>query len=358
MIDRTILLNLKPVTYLLGKEALGQSMRYFSNYSGIFVLVDENIKQYCLPVFRETLPDLHIDGVVSISSGEINKNINTAIAIWDQLTTMQASRDSLLINLGGGVITDIGGFVASTFKRGMDFINVPTTLLGQVDAAIGGKTGIDFHEFKNHVGLFTNPKVVIVDPVFLNTLHDIHWRSGFSEVLKYALITDAGLWKTISNRHYTDLKDDWNSIIIKAAHDKIAIVKNDNFEQGIRKILNFGHTVGHALETFFLKTEHPITHGEAVAAGMICETWLSSQLTNLEEHSSVDIYNEIDKNFERLNFRTNNFDELMRLMKQDKKVRQGQARFSLLKHIGEAIHDVDVSDELVLKSLEFYLSTK
>jgi 3-dehydroquinate synthase len=358
MNKQAILLDLKPVPYLLGNGALSLSNRYFSNYTKIFVLVDENSKQHCLPIFKETLPDVKINGLISINSGEINKNIETARLIWSQLTELQADRDSLLVNLGGGVITDIGGFTAATFKRGIDFINIPTTLLGQVDAAIGGKTGIDFHEYKNQVGLFTNPKVVIIDPVFLKTLEDIHWRSGFSEVLKYALIMDVDLWHIIGNRHYHELKSDWNTIITKAARDKIAIVKNDSHERGIRKILNFGHTVGHALETFFLKTDHPVTHGEAVAAGMICETWLSSQLTNLECHPGGDIYAEIDRNFGRLDFGETDFAEIMKLMKQDKKVREGLFKFSLLRRLGKAIHDMNVSDDLVLKSLEFYINTK
>lgn len=358
MNTQPVLMDLKPVPYLIGPGALEQSQRYFSGYSKIFVLVDENIRRNCLPVFHQLLPDVKTNGVIEIASGEVNKNIRSASYIWEQLTELQADRDSLLINLGGGVITDIGGFAAATFKRGMDFINIPTTLLGQVDAAIGGKTGIDFHEYKNQVGLFTDPGIVIIDPVFLNTLEDIHWKSGFSEVLKYALIMDVELWKTIDNRHYHELKNDWNTIIIKAARDKIAIVKNDNLEKGIRKILNFGHTVGHALETFFLKTDHPITHGEAVAAGMICETWLSSQLTDLDCHPGGDIYAQIDRNFERLNFNSEDFNELIRLMKQDKKVRQGLFKFSLLRRLGKAIHDIEVSDELVIQSLEFYLTTK
>jgi len=358
MIDQAVLLDLQAVHYLMGEGALRQSVDYFSKYEKIILLVDENIQRHCLAVFQKLLPEVHISGVITIQSGEINKNIQTAIHIWEQLTEMEVDRASLMVNLGGGVITDIGGFAAATFKRGIDFINIPTTLLGQVDAAVGGKTGIDFHEFKNQVGLFTDPKLVIIDPVFLNTLDDMHWRSGFSEVLKYALIMDVDLWNTIGNRHYQELEQDWNTIIVKAARDKIAIVKKDAFESGLRKILNFGHTVGHALETFFLKTDHPITHGEAVAAGMICGSWLSAQLTNLDRQQELDIYTQIDKNFQRLNFCKEDFTDILQLMKQDKKVRQGIFKFSLLRHLGEAIYDIDVSDELVVKSLEFYLDNE
>ncbi len=356
MIDQTVITNALPSHFLMGKGALQQAKSYFDGYSKIFILLDENIQRFCMPVFQQLLPDLNVHSVIQVKSGEINKNIQTAISIWEQLTSLHADRDSLLINLGGGVITDIGGFVAATFKRGIDFINIPTTLLGQVDAAIGGKTGIDFHEFKNQLGLFTYPKLVIIDPVFLQTLEEIHWKSGFSETLKYALIMDNDLWKAIDNRHYQELNADWNSIIIKAAHDKINIVKQDGFEQGIRKILNFGHTVGHALETFFLKTDHPITHGEAVAAGMVCETRISTQLSKLSDKSAIEIYNEIDKNFDRLSFSKNNFSELLRLMTQDKKVREGHLKFSLLKKLGEATYDINVSSSLVIKSLEFYLA--
>ncbi len=350
-----VLLNLKSVPHIVGPGALERAATYFSGYTKVFVLVDENTETSCLPLFRNNLPGVSITGVVKIKSGEQNKNIQTASAIWEQLTQFHAERDSLLINLGGGVITDIGGFTAAAFKRGMDFINVPTTLLGQVDAAIGSKTGIDFKEFKNQVGLFADPKVVIIDPVFLNTLSETFLRSGFAEMLKYALIMDIQLWRIMDRRYFSDMKDDLPRMMVKAVSDKISIVEKDKRESGLRKVLNFGHTVGHALETFFLKTDAPVTHGEAVAAGMICATRISSQWPGFDCHSPELIYEMIDRNFSRLIFSIKDIPEVMQIVQHDKKVKAGEIHFTLLFKPGSAMPDIVVPEGKVEESLRFYL---
>jgi 3-dehydroquinate synthase len=250
----------------------------------------------------------------------------------------------------------MGGFAASTFKRGMPFVNIPTTLLGQVDAALGGKTGVDFQEFKNHIGTFTNPLAVFVDPVFLESLDDLQWKSGFAEVLKYGFIMDKPLLNEIGERSYRQIKDDAESIIIKSAKDKIRVVEEDGLEAGLRKILNFGHTAGHAIETWFLKSGNPVTHGEAVAAGMICESWISNQLTGLSDNDLEQVITTIDRSFQRLSFPAAVFDELLQLTRQDKKVRGNTSRFSLLKTCGESVFDIPVDDVMFVQSLEFYLS--
>jgi len=355
MHKESVLLNLKSVSHLVGKGALKKSAGYFSGYNKIFVLVDENTEKHCLPVFREMLPQVSVTEIIRIKSGEIHKNIHSAIAIWDQLTKFHAERDSLLINIGGGVITDIGGFAAATFKRGMDFINIPTTLLGQVDAAIGSKTGIDFDEYKNQVGLFADPKAVIIDPVFLETLDEIFLRSGFAEMLKYALIMDLPLWQMMAGRHFNDMRDYLSQMTVMSVNDKIAIVEKDKRESGLRKLLNFGHTAGHALETFFLKTNTPVTHGEAVAAGMICATRISAQWPDFDCNSPELIYDMIDRNFSRLVFSEKDISALMQLMRQDKKTKAGKLHFTLLKKLGEGVPDVAVPEEKVVESLQFYL---
>jgi 3-dehydroquinate synthase len=350
-----VLLDLKSVPHIVGQGALERAATYFSGYAQIFVLVDENTETFSLPVFRNNLPGVSIAGVVKIKSGELNKNIQSTSDIWEQLTHFKAERNSLLINLGGGVITDIGGFTAATFKRGMDFINVPTTLLGQVDAAIGSKTGIDFKEFKNQVGLFADPKAVIIDPVFLDTLDELFLQSGFAEMLKYALIMDLPLWQMMGMRHFREMKDDLGHMIVLTVSDKISIVEKDKRESGLRKVLNFGHTVGHALETFFLKTDVPVTHGEAVAAGMICATRISAQWPGFECRSPELIYEMIDQNFPRLIFSIRDIPEIMRLMQHDKKVKAGEIHFTLLSKLGNAVPDIVVSEEKAEESLRFYL---
>lgn len=344
------------VIYWMGTGALGKAEAYLNGFSKVFILMDENIDKFCFQLLIRRIRGLSTAGVIQVRSGEINKHLQTVTYIWEKLTEMEADRDSLLLNLGGGVITDMGGFAASTFKRGMPFINIPTTLLGQVDAAIGGKTGIDFREFKNHIGVFSSPLAVVIDPAFLETLEDVQWKSGFAEVLKYGFIMDVPLLDKIGDRSYQQLKGDWEAVILRAARDKIKIVETDGLEKGLRKILNFGHTIGHALETWFLKTDNPITHGEAVAAGMICESWVSHQLVGLKVSELDEIARLIDKSFARLSFPPSIFPELLQLTKQDKKVRKGSSKYSLLKSNGEGIFDVVVDDKLVVQSLEYYLN--
>lgn len=355
MNDSLFVLDSKPVSYVIGEEALGFLAKDLSKFSGVVILVDENVSIHCLPVFKKNLPALSIRGVITIQSGEEKKNLEQTVHIWNELTRMQVDRDSLLIALGGGVVTDIGGFAASTFKRGIQFINFPTTLLGMVDAAIGGKTGIDFRKFKNQVGLFADPHAVIVDPVFLKTLEDKHWQSGFAEVLKYGLIMDRELWRLLAGKHYHEI-DNWTKIIIKAARDKIDIVRHDAREKGVRKNLNFGHTIGHAIESYYLKAGKPVTHGQAIAAGMICEAWISSHIFKIECIKLKEIVQMIDLNFERFDLDESVIPELLALMRQDKKVREGKLRFSLLRKMGKAIHDEEVEIEMVSASLQFYFN--
>ncbi len=350
-------LETENVSYAIGDGAVEKSLNKFKQFNRIIVITDENVEKHCLPVFQSKLPSVKIDGIITIISGEENKSIHQLIYIWNELTRLNVGRDDLIVNLGGGVVTDIAGMAASTFKRGVQFMNFPTTLLGMVDAAIGGKTGIDFAQFKNQVGLFVNPSCVIADPVFLNTLEKPHWQSGFAEVIKYGLIMDRELWQKLVGKYYLDV-DDWNPIIIKAARDKIDIVRFDVLETGIRKNLNFGHTIGHALESYYLKSGNPVTHGKAIAAGMICESWLSSKIFNLECKNAESIVNMIDKNFERFSFTEEVIPQIMKLMKQDKKIRGNKQNFSLLRKIGKAVHEIEVENDMIIRSLEFYINRK
>jgi 3-dehydroquinate synthase len=351
-----LILDTENVSYIIGDDALTKSSNIFNDFKRIIIITDENVERLCLPVFKNKLPSIKIDRIITIHSGEENKSISQLIFIWEKLTELNADRDDLIINLGGGIVTDIGGMAAATFKRGLKFINFPTTLLGMVDAAIGGKTGIDFEGFKNQVGLFVNPTRVIIDPIFLKTLEKIQWQSGFAEVLKYGLIIDRELWQKLKGRNYTDDDINWNLVIIKAAKDKIDIVRFDTLEKGIRKNLNFGHTIGHSLESYYLKTDNPVTHGMAISAGMICEAWISSKIFNIECTHLNTIVNMIDKNFDRLNFTKDEIPVLMKLMKQDKKVRGNKQNFSLLRKLGKAVHDIEVENDLIIQSLKYYIN--
>ena len=351
------ILDTDTVWYAIGDGALEKMRNRLADFHRIIILVDENTEKFCLPVFLKHLPELSSSDLIRISSGEKNKNISQSSYIWNELTRLNASRDTLLVNLGGGVLTDSGGFAAATFKRGMSFLNIPTTLLGMVDAAIGGKTGVDFHDFKNQVGLFVNPVGMIAEPIFLRTLEEKQWQSGFAEVIKYALIMDRELWSKLKGKRFTQIED-WNSIIVKSARNKIDIVRYDAMEKGVRKNLNFGHTIGHALESYFLKTFNETTHGMAIAAGMICEAWISLKVFDSECTQLEEIVQLIDLNFERLPFEKDKIPDVIKLMRQDKKMRANKLLFSLLRKIGKATHDIEVDEQLIIDSLEFYIDKK
>ncbi len=320
-----------------------------SAYDKIGILVDENTAQHCLPLLNGNFDFAQIN----IQSGEEYKNLQTCGRIWSELTSLGFSRKSLLINLGGGVITDMGGFAASTFKRGIDFINIPTTLLAQVDASIGGKTGVDFDGFKNHIGIFSEPQQVILDTRFLDTLDARQLRSGFAEVLKHGLIADAAYWREITSKPFVTI-DDWNNYLEQSVKIKAQVVENDPKEMGLRKILNFGHTLGHAIETYFLTSDCPLLHGEAIAAGMILEAHLSYQAQDLTEGDLSEITGYIKEVYEEIKLPET--DILMDLMSQDKKNTGKQINFSLLQKIGHCTYDVHVEHSQIGAAMEAYVS--
>lgn len=315
--------------------------------SHVVILVDENTKEHCLPLLNVNIEKIV---VIEISSGEQNKCLATCEIIWEQMTMEGISRNSLCINLGGGVISDMGGFCASTFKRGISFINVPTTLLSMVDASIGGKLGVDFNELKNHIGLFGNPEAVIVSPDFLKTLPSRQLKSGFAEVLKHALIADKKYWEMVKQ---VDLEHaNWHKIIAHSIAIKTSVVDDDPYENGKRKILNFGHSFGHAIETSFLKNAQPLLHGEAIAIGMILEAHLSFQENWLEEKELREIVEVIWIYFELP--KLPNLKALIPFMQQDKKNKNNTLNFSLINGIGNCKYDVTVALPHLKNALEYY----
>lgn len=319
-------------------------------YSSVFVLVDENTEKYCLPILKPYLENFVL---IKIASGEVNKNLNNANIIWNSLQQNLATRNAVLLNLGGGTLSDLGGFCAATYKRGIDFINIPTTLLAMVDASIGGKQGLDLNNYKNLIGVFKHPAQIIINPLFLQTLPTIEKRSGLAEIIKHALVDDKKLFEKLFSNHQIDFEN-LGKLIEKSAKIKIEIVNNDPHEKGLRKVLNYGHTIGHAVETFsLLNDEIPLKHGEAVAIGMICESFLSYRNNKLDKDEFESIIRFLTINFEKYESNWNN-DELLSIMQNDKKNNNAKINFTLLKKIGKAVIDCHCSHELIVESLNFY----
>jgi 3-dehydroquinate synthase len=321
------------------------------NYSRYVVLCDENTEKYCLPILEESFPNLDFL-TVKIPDGESHKNIDTCQSIWRQLMVAGVDRKALMLNLGGGVIGDMGGFCASTFKRGLDFVQIPTTLLSQVDASIGGKLGIDFANVKNSIGLFCNPKAVLIDTVFLKTLSERELRSGFAEIIKHGLIADESQWQRIGG--WEDWRIGITQLIIPSLKIKQRVVEEDPFEKGIRKALNFGHTIGHAVESLFLATENPLLHGEAIAIGMICESWLSSKVLGLPATDLQAITNFLIQLYGHHHLPEKDFGILIDVMQNDKKNEQDRINFSLINPIGNCVINQYVDSEDILESMRFY----
>lgn len=322
--------------------------------SKLLLLTDENTEEYCLPIVLGNLTTEIPYEIISIEAGETHKNIATATQLWEIFSEFEVDRNALLLNVGGGVITDLGGFVASTYKRGFKFVNLPTTLLSMVDASIGGKTGIDHQFYKNIIGTFTFPEKIFVYPDFLRTLPFIELRSGFAEMLKHGLIA--------SQQHWDDLKNTGLSVgevapfIGDSMQIKQDVVEADFKEQNLRKTLNFGHTVGHAIESLFLQNNTPIPHGEAVAAGIIMEAFLSLKTGLLHNNAFEEVKTILTKFYPKLPIEKLNDKDILEVMKNDKKNFEGKIKFSLIDAIGHCQYNCEVSDKLVVAALATYRS--
>ncbi|RKR84941.1 3-dehydroquinate synthase [Mucilaginibacter gracilis] len=320
-------------------------------YSRFFILTDEHTALHCLPLITDKVNPDNYD-LLEVSAGEESKTIDFCIGIWKMLIDFDADRNSLLINLGGGVVTDLGGFAASTYKRGIDFIHIPTTLLSQVDASIGGKTGIDIDNLKNIIGTFTQPKAVFIEHAFLETLPARQIKSGTAEMLKHGLIADADYWHALKN---SNLEKPEAELVYQSAVIKNKVVTEDPSERGQRKILNFGHTIGHALESYSLDHDkNPLTHGEAIAAGMICEAWLSHQKCDLPAADLDEIVSTLLAIYGKYQVKEASFVELRNIMKKDKKNQGGKINCSLLTKIGDCRIDNICTDDELCDSLRYY----
>ncbi|MGA9637388.1 3-dehydroquinate synthase [Flavobacterium sp.] len=339
-----------------GYEALNIHLKE-NKYSNLFIIVDSNTNEFCLPKFLPQIEtDLTIE-IIEFENGEINKNIETCVQIWNVLTELGGDRKSLVINLGGGVVTDLGGFVASTFKRGIDFINIPTTLLSMVDASVGGKNGVDLGNLKNQIGVFNLPQMVIVDTAYLETVPQNEMRSGLAEMLKHGLIYDKNYWEQFLDLKAIDF-DALDELIFRSVEIKNDIVTKDPTEKNLRKALNFGHTLGHAIESYFLENENKTTllHGEAIAVGMILESYISLHKNLINEAEFNEIKTTLKSIYDDISFEENDIEPILELLIHDKKNEYGTIQFALIEGIGKIIINQTVENELILKAFNDYQS--
>lgn len=321
--------------------------------SQFIILTDTNTQKHCLQILTNYLPSEKTIPVITIPAGEHHKNLHTSQRIWSKLMEYHADRRSVLVNLGGGVISDIGGFAAASFKRGIASINIPTTLMGMIDAAIGAKTGINYKNIKNSIGFFHQPDSVYLHDAFLHTLPKMELESGYAEIIKYALISDPELWSILYGKRLSDFEK-LEDLIIFSVLIKSEIIEQDPYEKGKRKILNFGHTIGHALEILAHQKNAVVTHGHAVAAGMITESYLSYRINNLDAQTYKQIKETIKAQFDPIAFNENDIDALLLIMSHDKKNTGSKINFSLLEKTGHCKYDQLVPEELIIEALNVY----
>ncbi|SDS38676.1 3-dehydroquinate synthase [Formosa sp. Hel1_31_208] len=325
------------------------------DFSKLFILVDSNTHEHCLAKFMAHIETSIAIEVIEIEAGEHFKTIDTCVGVWNALSELGADRKSLMLNLGGGVVTDLGGFVACTFKRGIKYINIPTSLLAMVDASVGGKTGVDLGALKNQVGVISSGDMVIVDTSYLDTLPQNHLKSGLAEMLKHGLIRDKAYFDKLTNLSELTLND-LDGLIHESIVIKKDIVLEDPTEQGVRKHLNFGHTLGHAIESFFLSAtdKTDLLHGEAIAVGMILECYISAALLNFPKTDLDDITTAINAIYKPVTIDISDYDAIIDLLKYDKKNEHGNINFVLLERIGAPKIDCLVANNLIIKSIEYY----
>jgi 3-dehydroquinate synthase len=327
------------------------------NKSGIFILVDENTHTFCLPVLKQHCSGLENALVIEVESNESHKTIASVEKVWQKLIDGNAVRKSLMICLGGGLVTDIGGFAAATFKRGMPFVHIPTTLLAMVDASLGGKNGVNFNMIKNQIGVFELPESVFLFTEFLYTLPARQKLSGYAEMVKHAMIDTEKHFENIIVRNSPDKYCDEINVL-ESARVKMDIVNQDMMEKGLRKVLNFGHTIGHAIESFSQKYDpDPLLHGEAIAIGLVCESFISMRMFSLNESDLKKMANLVSWHFPYYRFRPGSANELLELMCHDKKNNStSELNFSLIRKIGEPVWDQIPGEKLIRESLHFYMN--
>ncbi|WP_299248161.1 3-dehydroquinate synthase [uncultured Lacinutrix sp.] len=339
-----------------GYKALNQHLSD-SNYSKVFILCDTNTNIDCVPFFLANIDTEIAYDILEIDPGEESKNLDICLGLWETLSEYGADRKSVIINIGGGVVTDLGGFVASTFKRGIDFINIPTSLLAMVDASIGGKTGIDLGTLKNQIGVINTPELIVVDTSFLETLPQLEMRSGLAEMLKHGLIYDEKYWNQLQDLSQSTIED-LDDLIYESIIIKKTIVEQDPTEQGLRKTLNYGHTLGHAIESYYMDNDNKerLLHGEAIAIGIILANHLSVKYCGFPEEKSNTIKSVIKAVYGNIDINEADYSPIIDLLKYDKKNEHGNINFVLLEAIGKPKTDCIVENEDILEAFKFYKS--
>ncbi|WP_088341205.1 3-dehydroquinate synthase [Robiginitalea sediminis] len=320
-------------------------------FSSVFLIVDSNTARDCLPVLLKEVPEAAGWEVVTIPAGESHKQIETCMDVWKALSAKGADRSSLVVNLGGGVVTDLGGFVASTYMRGISFVNIPTSLLAMVDASVGGKTGVDLGTLKNQVGVINQPELVWVFPDFLDTLSARETRSGFAEMLKHGLIRDAAYWERLSALSEPDRSEE---SIRHSVALKNEVVLADPTEKNLRKILNFGHTLGHAIESHFLEGPNALLHGEAIAMGMILEAYLSTRSLGLDPAACDHIKQTLVNVFGKPAISEEDIPPILALLVHDKKNTHGKVLFTLIESPGKAVFNCEVPAKDLQHAFAYY----
>ena len=320
----------------------------------IFVLTDETTQQLCWPKIKN-FKALKNSTPIIIKATDTHKNLDTLSQVWQALSNGGATRHSLIINLGGGMVTDLGGFAASTFKRGIDFINIPTTLLAMVDASVGGKTGINFGGLKNEIGVFSDSRFVIINTQFLDTLDHDNICSGYAEMLKHGLISDERTWAELVtfDLDTPDLSQ-LQRMVAESIKVKERIVEADPHEHGIRKALNLGHTMGHAFESFAMRRGTPILHGYAVAYGLISELYMSARKTAFPTDRMHQTVRFIRENYGTFNITCDDYPTLIELMRHDKKNTSGIINFTLLGNVGDIRINQTANEEEIKEALDFF----
>lgn len=309
------------------------------------ILIDENVSELYLEYFITTFTVLHDAEIICIPAGEENKCLEICAQVWSSMTEYKISRKDVLINIGGGVTTDMGGFIASCYKRGIAFINIPTTLLSMVDASVGGKTGINFMGFKNQIGTFAEPEHVYIDSRFLKTLSEDEKRSGMAEMFKHGLIADQEHWNDMIQIESTD--DITDTLIQKSVSIKSKVVLEDPKEANIRKTLNYGHTIGHAIESYLISQDKALPHGHCVALGMMYENIIAVHMDILDLQIAAKIESVLNKWYRQVNFTEADKKAIIELCSQDKKNENGEIRMSLIDQIGHCTYDVPVETKLI-----------
>ncbi len=321
----------------------------------VFVLVDHQTELSCLPLFISVMHSRYEIVKITIPAGERNKTLELCVYVWNRLLDYNAVKSDVLISLGGGMITDLGGLAASLYKRGMNFVHIPTSLMGMTDAAIGGKTAVDFNNIKNAIGLFSNPKSIFIDPVFLLSLPEREIANGWAEVVKHSLIADVSIWNDLPVDVFACPSFD---LLLRSIAVKLTVVHDDFEEKGKRKILNFGHTIGHAIETIHLESRTVLLHGEAVVWGMLVETEIAVKKNLISADKAILIQQKLITFFCLDKLKTINGDQLINFLLQDKKNEQNKFLFSLITDIGNCSWNCEVEAEVILSSVQKFISVQ